>query len=156
MLSEFIIHCNQFSTALILATIAASYFQHSLHPMASGAKTALVFMLMAAMAMAAQATSHHVSCKNEYCKPIKVNGVVIDVGVTATVLVDNVLQTLTCEVPDILGNVVVSTCTCPSEVTAVAVVALDLDIVVKVIACTLQSLLGTILATIKLTLAVCL
>jgi hypothetical protein len=124
--------------------------------MASGAKTALMFMLMIAMAMAVQAGSHKVSCTNNYCKPITVNGVVIGVGLTVDVLVDDVLQTLTCAVPDILGHVVVSTCGCPSTVTAVGVITLGVGLAVDVTACTLQSLLGSILGKISLDLAICL
>ena len=124
--------------------------------MASGAKTALMFTLMIAMAMAVQAGSHKVACKNNYCKPITVNGVVIGVGLTVDVLVDDVLQTLTCAVPDLLGNVIVSTCGCPSQVTAVGVITLGLDIAVNVTACTLPSLLGSILGLLKLNLAICL
>jgi hypothetical protein len=156
VVSEFIIHCNQLSTTLKLATVAASCFQHSLLPMASGAKIALMFALMAAMAMAAQAGSHTVSCTNNYCKPITVNGVVIGVGLTVDVLVD---ATLTVEAENILGKVVTSSCSCPSYVTGVELlVLLDLigDLQVNVTACILPGIVGTILGILNLDLAVCL
>ena len=106
--------------------------------MASGAKTALMFALMAAMAVAAQVGSHNVSCTNHYGKPVTVNGVVIGVSLTVNVHVDDVLESLTCVVPDILGEVVVETCSCPSNVTAVTLVELDGNFVVEAMAvCTL-------------------
>ena len=148
--------CNQLSTALKLATVAAFCFQHSLLPMASGAKIAFMFALMAAMVVAAQAGTHYVSCTNNYCKPITVNGVVIGVGLTVDVLVDDVLKTLTCAVKNILGEVAVGTCGCPPQVTAVSILGLGVDLVVKVTACTLPSLLDTILLDLNLNLAVCL
>jgi hypothetical protein len=124
--------------------------------MASGAKTALMLALMIAMVMAVQAGSHSVACTNNYCKPITVNGVVIGVGLTLDVLVDDVLKTLTCTLNNLLGEVVIGTCSCPSTVTGVELLGVGVDLVVEVTACTLPSLLDTILASINLNLAVCL
>ena len=129
--------------------------------MASGAKLALMSALMITMVMAVQAGSHSVSCTNKYCKPITVNGVVIGVGLTVDVLVDDVLKTLTCTLKNILGEVVIGTCNCPSAVTGVELLGLEVlgvgvDLVVEVTACTLPSLLGTTLASLNLDLAVCL
>ena len=160
MLLEFIIiHCSQFSTALKLATAVVSYFQHSLDPMASTAKITLMFMLLAAMAMAAQAGSHNVSCTNQYCKPITVNGVLIGVNATVNVLVDDVLKELKCLVPNILGVVTLNVFKCPSEVTAVVIVDVNLSLVLKVVGSTLSSLLNTILGilgTLGVNLTLCL
>jgi hypothetical protein len=90
--------------------------------MASGMKIALMFSLMAAMAMAVQAGSRNVSCTNKYCLPIMVNNVTIGVGLTLKVLVDDVAGILTCAVPDIHGHVVVSECSCPLEMATATIV----------------------------------
>ena len=124
--------------------------------MASGAKLAFMFALMAAMVVAAQAGTHSVSCTNNYCKPITVNGVVIGVGLTVNVHVDDVLKTLKCTLNNILGEVVVGTCGCPSQVTAVSILGLGVDLVVKVTGSTLTSLLDTNLLDLNLNLSVCL
>ena len=127
--------------------------------MASGAKIALIFAFMATMAMAAQAGTHKVSCKNNYCKPIKVNGIVIGVNATVDVFIN---ETLTFEVENVLGKVAKGSCGCPLQVTAVellgllAELELGLDLEVKVTACTLPLLLGKILGILKLDLALCL
>jgi hypothetical protein len=131
----------------------------SLDPMASTAKITLMFMLLAAMAMAAQAGSHPVSCTNQYCKPITVNNVLIGVNVTLNVLVDDVLNELKCEVPNLLGGVTVDVFKCPSEVTAVVILDVNLSLVLKVVGSTLASLLNTILGILgilNLNLALCL
>ena len=124
--------------------------------MASGAKIALMWALMITMVMAVQAGSHPVSCTNKYCKPITVNGIVVGVGLTVDVLVDDVLKTLTCTLKNILGEVVIGTCNCPSAVTGVELLGLGVNLVVEVTACTVPSLLDTILGTLALDLAVCL
>jgi hypothetical protein len=122
--------------------------------MASGMKIALMFALMAAMAMAVQAGSHSVACTNNYCKPITVNNVTIGVGLTANVLVDDYLGNLTCVTTDLLGKVITIIGGCPSVVTAVNVLEVGLDVEIVVTAAT--SLLNTILGLLKLEVAVCL
>jgi hypothetical protein len=97
--------------------------------MASGMKIVFMFALMATMAMAVQAGSRNVSCTNEYCYPIVVNGVVIRAGLTLEVLVDDDLQTLTCAVPDILGNLVVRQCSCPSYDSKATIMEQGMDLV---------------------------
>ena len=130
--------------------------------MASGAKIALMFAFMATMAMAAQAGTHKVSCTNNYCKPVTVNGILIGVNLTVDVLVEDVLGILTCEVENVLGKVAVGSCGCPPQVTAVELLGLlvelglAVDLQVEVIACTLPSLLHSILGNLTLDLAVCL
>ena len=131
--------------------------------MASGAKTALMLALMVAMAVAVQAGSHTVSCTNNYCKPVTVNGIVVGVGATVDVLVDDVLLSLTCLVDNLLGNLVSGSCGCPSGVTGVTLsgvldelLGVGVDLVVTVTSCTVPSLLGTILASLHLNLAICL
>jgi hypothetical protein len=122
--------------------------------MASGMKIALMFALMAAMAMAVQAGSHSVACTNKYCKPITVNNVTIGVGLTLDVLVDDVLGILTCVAPDLLGNLITTQCGCPSVVTAVEVLEVGLNLGIEVTAAT--SLLNSILGLLNITLAICL
>ncbi len=98
--------------------------------MAFGVNVCLMFALMAAMAaMAVQAGSRLVSCTNEYCEPITVNGVVIGTGFTLDVLVDDGLGKLTCAVLDKLEHVVVTTCNCPSYDTAAKIVEQGTDLV---------------------------
>jgi hypothetical protein len=97
--------------------------------MASGMKIAFMFALMASMAMAVQAGFRNVSCTNEYCYPIVVNGIVIGAGLTLEVLVDDDLQTLTCAVPDIHGHVIVSKCSCPSYDDKATILEQDMDLV---------------------------
>ena len=115
-------------TALKLVTVAASYFQHT-SSMASGVKIALMFALMAAMAMAVQAGSHHVSCTNKYCKPITVNNVTIGAGLTLDFLVDDVLGILTCVAPDIFGNLITTQCGCPLKVITVTIIEQGMGLV---------------------------
>ena len=115
--------------------------------MASNAKIALMvamFAFMATMAMAVHAGNHTVSCTNKYCKPITVNGVVIGVGLTAGVLFDNILRTLTIAVPDLLRNEVIFSCGLPLGVTGVAVLEQGVDLEVEVTAGTMISVLGSI------------
>ena len=107
--------------------------------MASSAKTALMFALVAAMAMAAQAGSHNVSCTNQYGKVGIVNGVVIGVSLTVNIPVDDVLQSPMCV--EITGDY----CNCPSDVIAVTLLELGGDVVVEVTASTLPSLLNSTL-----------
>ena len=154
---EFIIHCNQLCTALKLVNIAASCFQHA-SSMASGMKIALMFALMAAMAMAVQAGNHTVSCTNNYCKPITVNNVTIGAGLTLDVVVDDYLGILTCVATDILGKTFTITCGCPSVVSAVEVVEilLGLGLEIKVTLLTATSLLGSILGLLNLNVTLCL
>jgi hypothetical protein len=121
--------------------------------MASCMKIALMFALMAAMAMAVQAGSHSVACTNNYCKPITVNNVTIGVGLTLDVLVDDVLGILTCTVPDLLGKPITTTCCCPSVVTAVEVLEVGLYVDIVVTAAT--SLLNSILGLLTLNATVC-
>jgi hypothetical protein len=97
--------------------------------MASGMKITFMFALMAAMAMAVQAGFRNVSCTNEYCYPIVVNGIVIGPGLTLEVLVDDVLQTLTCAVPDIHGHVVVSKCNSPLDMPTATIMEQGMDLV---------------------------
>jgi hypothetical protein len=125
--------------------------------MASNAKPALVFMLLLATVMAASACTNcpkYVSCKNEYCKPIKVNGVVVDADVTLDVLVD-VTGLIVLEVTDLSGKVVTGTYTCPSDATALVFVQVGLGIAVKVLASVTTSLVGTVLAILDITLDLC-
>lgn len=125
--------------------------------MASNAKPALVFMLLLATVMAASACTNcpkYVPCKNEYCKPIKVNGVTIDADVTVDVLVD-VNGLIALEVTDPSGKVVTGTYTCPSDVTALVFVQVGLGIAVKVLASVTTSLVGTVLAILEITLDLC-
>lgn len=129
--------------------------------MASSVKPTLMFMLLVAMAMAmaAQVSGHNVSCKNEYCKPITVNGITIGVNATVNVVVDDVLQTLTCKVPNLLGGTSTYVVNCPSAVTAVVLVEVNLCLVVKVVGSTLGALLNIILGILgclQVTLALCL
>ena len=124
--------------------------------MASSVKIALMFALMAIMAMATQAGSHNVSCTNNYCKPITVNGVVIGVGLTLDILIDNGLGILVCEVENILGKVVVGSCNCPSQVTSVVILEVGGDLVVEVTTSMMPSPLDSILCKLILDVAVCL
>lgn len=158
--SEFITRCKNF-TALQVPTAALSPFElhfpsvpvPPLDPiMASNAKTVLVFMLLLATVMAAQANK--VSCKNQYCKPITVNGVLIEVGAVVDVVVD-AAGTLVVEVTGLLGVVLKQTYLVPSDVTEVAIVKVALGLVVEVLAAvttTVGSLLDGIL---NLTLQLC-
>lgn len=127
--------------------------------MASSVKPTLMFMLLVAMAMAmaaqVSATGHNVSCKNEYCQPITVNNISIAVGATVEVFVDGVIK---CEVPGLLG-VIVEVLNCPSEVTALVFVEVNLCLVVEVVGSTLGALLNVILGVLgglKVTLGLCL
>lgn len=113
--------------------------------MASGVKIALMFALVTAMVMTAKGGNLTVSCTNKYCKPITVNGGVVEVGLTVDIQVGNVLRTLRYGVLDILGNMVTCTCNLPLGVTGVAILELDEDLVVEVTACISPSLLDSIL-----------
>lgn len=125
--------------------------------MASNAKPALVFMLLLATVMAAYGCTNcpkYVPCKNEYCKPITVNGIVIDANVTLDVLVD-VTGNIVLEVENLLGDVVSGTYTCPDDATALVFVQVGLGIAVKVLASVTSSLVGTVLAILDIALALC-
>ena len=109
-------------------------------------------MLLLATVMAAQANK--VSCKNQYCKPITVNGVLIEVGAVVDIVVD-AAGTLVVEVTGLLGVVLKQTYLVPSDVTEVAIVKVALGLVVEVLAAvttTVGSLLDGIL---NLTLELC-
>lgn len=125
--------------------------------MASNAKFALVFMLLLATVMAACACTNcpkYVPCKNEYCGPITVNGIVIEANVTIDVLVD-VTGVIELKVTNLLGEVVTGTYTCPDDVTALVFVQVGLGIAVKVLAAVTASLVGTVLAILDIALEVC-
>lgn len=125
--------------------------------MASNAKSALVFMLLLATVMAAHACKNCpkvVPCKNEYCEPITVNGIVIEANVTVDVLV-NATGIIVLEVTNLLGEVVTGTYTCPDDVTALVIVQVGLGLAVKVLAALTTSLVGSVLALLDITLAIC-
>ena len=120
--------------------------------MASNAKTVLVFMLLLATVMAAQAKK--VSVKNSYCKPITVNGVVINANVEVDVDVD--AGSLLVVVEGLLGKVVNTVYSLPSDVTEVEIVQTVVGLVVKVldaVTTTVGSLLNGIIANVNL--AIC-
>jgi hypothetical protein len=124
--------------------------------MASNAKTALVFMLLLATVMAAHAKK--VSVKNEYCKPITVNGVLIKVDVEVDVDVD--VGSLVVEVEGLveglLGGVVKEVYSLPSDVTKVAILKNAEGLVAEVLDA-VTTLVGSLLDGIILNvdLAVC-
>lgn len=86
--------------------------------MASAAKVALMLMLVSAMVMAAQAGSKEVTCKNDYCEPITLNGEEVEVGATVTITVDEAVREIVCEVTNAKGNLVSGTYTCAPSVTS--------------------------------------
>lgn len=112
--------------------------------MVSVAKPALVFMLMLATAMVAHAG---VLCKNECPVPIIVNGINITAGLEVEIeLLLDVALNLVIEVLDSTGKLVTGSYYCPSEVTALALVEVEVGIQVVVTGVTtlLSGLLGTV------------
>ena len=109
-------------------------------------------MLLLATVMAAQAKK--VSVKNSYCKPITVNGVVINANVEVDVDVD--VGSLLVAVEGLLGDVVEVVYSLPSDVTAVEIVQSALGLVAKVlngVTTTVGSLLDGIILNVNL--AIC-
>ena len=118
--------------------------------MVSVAKPALVFMLMLATAMVAHAG---VMCKNECPVPIIVNGINITAGVEVEIeLLLNVTLNLVIEVLDVTGKLVTGSYYCPSEVTALALVEVELgiEVVVTGVSSLLSGLLGTVVGLLDL------
>ena len=150
---EFITRCHNFIALRVLIAAVSPFELHfpsvPVLPldqiMAPNAKIALVFMLLLATAMAAQAKK--VSVKNKYCKPVTVNGVVIEADVEVEIDL-NELGTLVLEVKNLLGGVVKETYSIPLDVTVVGIVQDVLGLVVEVldaVTTTVGSLLGGVL-----------
>ena len=134
--------------------------------MASNAKTVLVFMLLLATVMAAQAKK--VSVKNSYCKPITVNGVVIDADVEADVDVAVAVKSVEADIGvinpveievfirELFGGSVNTFYSMPSDVTKVEMVQTTQGVVGKVVdaaTTTVGSLLDGIIPNVNL--AIC-
>ncbi len=112
--------------------------------MVSVAKSALVFMLVLATAMVAHGA---VTCKNKCPVPIKVNGINIPVGLEVDIeLLLDVSLNLVVEVLDVTGALVTGSYYCPSEVTTLALVKVDvgIEVVVTGVNNLLSGLLGTV------------
>ena len=108
------------------------------------AKPALVFMLMLATAMVAHGS---VTCKNECPVPVIVNGINIAVGLEVEIeLLLDVALNLVVEVLDGTGKTVTGSYYCPSEVTTLALVKVDvgIEVVVTGVSNLLSGLLGTV------------
>jgi hypothetical protein len=128
--------------------------------MASNAKTILVFMLLLATVMAAQAKK--VSVKNKYCKPITVNGVVIeadgevDVDVNAVKSIEQLnidVEAIEVFVRDLFGGDSTGDYSLPSDVTKVEIVQNAQGLVAKVLdaaTTTVGSLLDGIIVNVNL------
>ena len=100
--------------------------------MASAAKVALMLMLVSAMVMAAQAGTEYVSVKNEYCQPIKLNGVEVAAGDITVVPIEQFVRELFGWVTNADGEMVSGTYTCPSSVTSLSILGTVDGLVVKV------------------------
>ena len=112
--------------------------------MVSVAKPALVFMLMLATAMVAHGA---VLVKNESPVPIIVNGINITAGLEVEIeLLLDVVLNLVVEVLDVTGALVTGSYYCPSEVTKLAL--LEVDVGIQVVVTGVSSLLSGLLGTV--------
>ena len=126
--------------------------------MGSATKVTLMLVLVSAMVMAAQAGTKYVTCKNDYCQLITLNGVEVDVGATVTIAVDDGVGEIVCEVTNAVGELVSGTYTCPSSVTSLSFLGTVEGLVCEVVGGTVATLLGLITVVIDaaLNLIICL